>query len=180
MRLRWNNDWMSLLSSRERIGLARKMMCEIAVSNLSDHSKNRTLAEIRLLYRGYKCPTPLLEGTYTLDIKPSVSDKKFPIMLNDRNKYPKCPRGVPWEFIAPHEDQALINHSQTLVRLAERGGLDPLELLCVLNGQHWSEIGLGSKPASRGQLEAAIDQIVNKLAAWEATDIGNVQPANFS
>lgn len=171
MRFRWNNDWMALLSSSERIGVARKMMCEVASSSLSEHNKNHTLAEIRLLYRGYKCPNPLEEGTYILDVKPTASDKEFPIMLHNRHKYPRCPRSVPWGFVAPHEDQALINHSQTLERLAERSGLDPLELLCVLDGKHWSELGLGSKRATRSQLEAAIDQIVRKLDAWNSAGI---------
>lgn len=40
--------------------------------------------------------------------------------------------GVPWSLIAPHEAQALRNHSQTLDRLAERGGLSAAEAVAVL------------------------------------------------
>ena len=41
---------------------------------------------------------------------------------------------ISWELIAPHESQALQNHGrQTLQRLAERGGLSPIEMYCVLN-----------------------------------------------
>ena len=48
-----------------------------------------------------------------------------------------CPHDVPWEFVAPHEPQALRNHGQTLARLAERGGLSPAELLAVIEGRGW-------------------------------------------
>lgn len=50
-----------------------------------------------------------------------------------------CPRSVPWRLLAPHEKQALRNHGQTMQRLAERGGLSPAELMCVLEDKHWSE-----------------------------------------
>jgi len=43
-----------------------------------------------------------------------------------------CPRNVPWSLVEPHENQARRNHSQTLTRLAERGGLSPQELIAVL------------------------------------------------
>lgn len=39
---------------------------------------------------------------------------------------------VPWALIAPHERQAQRNHSQSLERLAERGGLASCEMLAVL------------------------------------------------
>lgn len=45
------------------------------------------------------------------------------------------PRSIPWERVAAHEAQALRNHDQTLGRLAERGGLDPVELWLVVTGQ---------------------------------------------
>jgi hypothetical protein len=42
-------------------------------------------------------------------------------------------RSIPWESIAPHEEQAKRNHGgQTIARLAERGGLGPNEAICVL------------------------------------------------
>ncbi len=44
---------------------------------------------------------------------------------------------IPWSIIAPCEAQAQRNHSQTLERLAERGGLDPNEAIWVLNGERW-------------------------------------------
>jgi len=39
---------------------------------------------------------------------------------------------IPWEMLAPHARQAMANHDQTLERLAERGGLDPYEAICIL------------------------------------------------
>ena len=41
-------------------------------------------------------------------------------------------KSIPWAMIEPHEKQAKINHYQTLQRLSERGGLSPLEAICVL------------------------------------------------
>lgn len=46
---------------------------------------------------------------------------------------PKLPDSIPWTLIAPHERQAQANHSQTLERLAERGGLSPRELWAVMH-----------------------------------------------
>lgn len=46
--------------------------------------------------------------------------------------------GLPWEMIAPHEQQAQRNHGgQTLKRLAERGGLSNSEALAVLEDRPW-------------------------------------------
>lgn len=63
----------------------------------------------------------------------------FPVLYNlsDRAR-PEWPRSVPWDFLAPHEAQAQKNHSQTLKRLSERGGLCPREILSVLDGKSWS------------------------------------------
>lgn len=49
------------------------------------------------------------------------------------------PRTIPWDLVAPHENRALTNHSQSLTRLAERGGLSPQELIAVLTDKHWKE-----------------------------------------
>ena len=40
---------------------------------------------------------------------------------------------IPWGVIAPHEEQALKNHCQSLKRLAERGGLSWVEMWSVLD-----------------------------------------------
>ena len=45
---------------------------------------------------------------------------------------------IPWSEIEPHRDQAKKNHWQTLEQLAERGGLDPVEMFAVMNDIPWS------------------------------------------
>lgn len=71
---------------------------------------------------------------------------------------------VPWDFIAPHEAQARNNHGgQTLKRLAERGGLCPLEMLDVIQGREWkSNMRTGVDEAM------AWGQIQRELAHWLA------------
>ncbi len=44
---------------------------------------------------------------------------------------------LPWNMLANHEKQALINHGQTLDRLAQRGGLSPCEALAILSDRPW-------------------------------------------
>jgi len=48
-----------------------------------------------------------------------------------------CPKAVPWSLLAPHEARARRNHSQSLERLAERGGLSPAEMVDVIRGLPW-------------------------------------------
>lgn len=64
--------------------------------------------------------------------------KRFPLILSsDERKAAMAPTSVPWSLLAPHEAQAMTNHSQTLERLAERGGLAPNEMAAVLSDEHW-------------------------------------------
>ena len=51
-------------------------------------------------------------------------NKRFPIIHT--NEY------IDWDIIEPHRKRAYLNHSQILEMLAERGGLDWYEILCVL------------------------------------------------
>lgn len=44
---------------------------------------------------------------------------------------------IPWRVIAPFEFQAQRNHSQSLERLHERGGLSVLEAIAVLQARDW-------------------------------------------
>lgn len=76
-----------------------------------------------------------------------------------------CPREVPLELVAPHEEQACRNHGQSLKRLAERGGLGPKELLAVLHDREWPWVrGIGLASTVR-----ALNAILAKrrLAAWQ-------------
>jgi hypothetical protein len=56
---------------------------------------------------------------------------KFPILGTNPKEY------IPLKVIKPHEKQAIRNHSQTLKRLAERGGLGWIEALCVLEDREY-------------------------------------------
>lgn len=68
-------------------------------------------------------------------------------LFERHNLYPVLQSGrqpqeyIPYNIIAPHEAQAMRNHSQTLQRLAERGGLGWTEILAVLNDKTWKEMG---------------------------------------
>ena len=59
----------------------------------------------------------------------------------EERRFPVLDAGfsVPWRFVAPFEAQAERNHNQTLQRLAERGGLDPVELWAVMHGVGWKD-----------------------------------------
>lgn len=65
-----------------------------------------------------------------------IEPRTFPIMVT---VYGTKASSIPWSLIAPHEAQALINHDQTLERLAERGGLDPCEALSVILNLKWRQ-----------------------------------------
>jgi hypothetical protein len=71
------------------------------------------------------------------------ASKPFPILWPYRRAEEKqhaelgCPRSVPWSLVLPHEAQAVKNHSQSLERLAERGGLAPSELLAVIGDRRF-------------------------------------------
>lgn len=79
-------------------------------------------------------------------------EKRFPILMTSRyletdpivrDKWKGLPRDV--KLSALNEKQAMKNHSQTLTRLAERGGLSPLEMMCNvarinLDGIRWKMI----------------------------------------
>lgn len=49
-------------------------------------------------------------------------------------------RSIPMRLLLPYEEQALRNHSQSLKRLAERGGMDACEILGIVRGLRWSQL----------------------------------------
>lgn len=69
---------------------------------------------------------------------------------------------VEWEVIAPHEAQALKNHDQTLKRLAERGGLDVLELYAVLKGIGWKEMKHVDRQVAINEVNRLNDELAMK------------------
>lgn len=60
-----------------------------------------------------------------------MKERMFPIMSEDGIQE------IPWSAIEPHRRQAEINHSQSLERLAERGGLGLCEAVAVLEDRRW-------------------------------------------
>jgi hypothetical protein len=72
--------------------------------------------------------------------------KTFPVLWQctprERTELRKaeCPVSVPWDLVAPHQLQASKNHSQSIARLAERGGLSPSELVAVIDGHGYDWI----------------------------------------
>lgn len=88
--------------------------------------------------------------------------RRFPIMKSYDSKVEQ--RGwIPWELIAPHEAQALRNHGgQTLRRLAERGGLDAMEAVAVLEDmdyrKRWPEHAM-----TRERMTALQTEAINRL-----------------
>jgi hypothetical protein len=87
-----------------------------------------------------------------------MSERPFPVLLS-YNELPNCPRSVPWSLLAPHEEQALRNHDQTLKRLAERGGLGVAEMVCVIDGKDLRDV---MKYKSE---EAALPRLLELIAA---------------
>jgi hypothetical protein len=67
-------------------------------------------------------------------------DKQFPILhdppltVGDNR-----PTHMPWCIFIGHEEQVEKNHDQTLERLAERGGLHPTEMACILEDKDFDK-----------------------------------------
>ena len=52
-------------------------------------------------------------------------------------RHPHWPKQIPWSFVEPHNAQAIINHGQSLEKLASRGGLDLTEIAAVVEDRPW-------------------------------------------
>lgn len=71
--------------------------------------------------------------------------KRFPLLLSEGPRRTEllalgCPRDVPWEMVAKCEADCQNNHGQSVETLASRGGLDPWELMAVMQGKRWREV----------------------------------------
>ena len=99
--------------------------------------------------------------------------KSFPILLSnpERREYPECPPSVPWILVEPHEKQAKANHYQTLARLAQRGGLSPIELLAVLHDQDYYEFR--ARLDEVGAMAQAVDMLTATLAEYATASGGS-------
>ena len=78
-------------------------------------------------------------------MRPAETPAMFRVLTDnsrDQDLYERlgCPRHVPWNVLAPHEEQAEDNHDQSLRTLNRRGGLSPVEMANVLTGHKWSHV----------------------------------------
>jgi hypothetical protein len=62
---------------------------------------------------------------------------------------------LPWPMVEAHERQAQRNHSQSVARLAERGGLAPCEACAVLEDREWHSMPLAVAHAQLKELFSA-------------------------
>lgn len=93
--------------------------------------------------------------------------KMFPILFNYRVKDEieevRAALGVsivialPWPMLAPHEQQAQRNHSQSLERLAQRGGLACCEAVAVLEDRPHRSM---RAPAAHARLKQLFEEWV--------------------
>ncbi len=71
-----------------------------------------------------------------MKVRSMSGDESFPIHPSDARRLPM--KTVPYAFLRPHEAQALKNHSQSLERLKERGGLGLEEMYWIIKGLPWN------------------------------------------
>lgn len=66
---------------------------------------------------------------------PPAPEGLFPVLYHRLDDLPPgLPTHVPWSLVEPYERQAMRNHGgQSLERLAERGGLSPLEIYLLVH-----------------------------------------------
>lgn len=84
-----------------------------------------------------------------------MSERQFPVHPTDAAWWRKT---VPWEFLAPHEEQAKLNHGgQSLEQLAERGGLSVVEIYAIVHNLTWKAVMVYAAGTGRAQAD---------LAAW--------------
>lgn len=89
-------------------------------------------------------------------MEPIMTEPMFPI-IND-----SVIKAIPWAAIAPYQDQAQANHSQSLEMLARRGGLDVIDAVRVMRKMEW-----GMQPFSEGDRGAFRVALMNDLLKFE-------------
>lgn len=85
--------------------------------------------------------------------------RTFPIM------HSKMITAIPFAMIEPFRGQADVNHSQTLERLSQRGGLAPAEALAVL----------GSRKFEMMDADKAESLLLVAVGAWMKVHVTNQQ-----
>jgi len=106
-----------------------------------------------------------------------MSERRFPVLryigfTREERVLLETLTDVPWEFVAEHERQALSNHSQTVNRLAERGGLSLWELWCVVHDCAWPAKWTARAMGERSPLLPSVKEMIRLTKAlierWEA------------
>lgn len=102
-----------------------------------------------------------------------MSERMFPVLLEWRDKKlaPDCLREIPWSAIAPYDDQAQKNHQQSLERLAQRGGLTPIEITYVCCRTRYQHVGEENYQAA---LANAV-LFLQHLASMDSDDAGKAK-----
>lgn len=90
----------------------------------------------------------------------------FPVMLREEDRKAERKgatfrRSVPWNMVRDHRSQVRANHYQEIERLRERGGLAADELVAVLEGRRWRQMG----PEAWARLEELVTQWERKEEA---------------
>ncbi|KKN03889.1 hypothetical protein LCGC14_1103200 [marine sediment metagenome] len=62
---------------------------------------------------------------------------------------------IPRTILKEHNEQAKKNHNQTLAELESRGGLDPTEILAIIEDRKWKDIDLQEADRQLAELVAA-------------------------
>ena len=94
----------------------------------------------------------------------------MPLMTDDKffSKRADFPQRLPWDLIEDCERQAEKNHSQSLDKLASRGGLHPVEAYCIMRG-------LGYRYIRSVTDEAAAEFIEKKVLAYNKENSENTK-----
>jgi hypothetical protein len=108
----------------------------------------------------------------------------FPVLESDPVLFSQlgCPRAVPWGMLEPHEAWAHQNHSQSLNRLAERGGLGAIEMYAVLNDLPYraAEARLGLRENRTEQAVAFIVKAVAEYIEGQKRTLRERDPAAYA
>lgn len=92
--------------------------------------------------------------------------KEFPVLRSQRAE--RCPKSVPWAFVERWRHSCSQYHSQTLERLAERGGLSASEMH-MHSGLSQDTLRIGGQRPTLTEDEAAMWLIV-ALDEWRSRE----------
>jgi hypothetical protein len=95
----------------------------------------------------------------------------MPIHPNDI-KLPNCPQQVPMSLL--NERRAKMNHSQTLLKLKQRGGLSVKEMLSVITDKSYEYYGNMAMPFAIAALNKILEQQTKQTHANKQTSTKEV------